>query len=271
MTSTVQIEANASSGVSSRACSVLISVSVASMLMANCPALELCSVNDLEHPAPPCEVHHGVERALLVSESIIRKRVGIGSRGLFQGEVNEEREPHDIGAGNKPPIAAVAAVVAIVAEHEIFTRGHYQFPVLDIVSHLHPPVCVHSRVGVELGGKLIAKVILIHAFKDGEGFTLLLPVDADHAILQAYAVARNTHDTLDHVIGWIEREMEDDHVTALHLLIGQQPAPVSRRPINRLVDQQKVAYQQSPLHRFGGDAKGLHNEHEHENGDDDNR
>src|SRR3984893_2715929 len=156
MTSTVQMEANASSGVSSLACSVLISVSVASMLMAKCPALEPCSVNDLEHPAPPCEVHHGVERALLVSESIIRKRVGIGSRGLVQGEVNEERQTHNIGAGNKSPVAAVAAVVAIVAEHEIFAWGHYQFTVLDIVSHLHPPVGVHSRVGIELSGKLVA-------------------------------------------------------------------------------------------------------------------
>ncbi len=79
---------------------------------------------------------------------------------------------------------------------------------------------VHARVGVELGGKLIAKVILIRAFKDGERFALLLPVDTDHAILQTNAVAGNTHDALDHMIGWIEREMEDDHVTALYLLIG---------------------------------------------------
>src|ERR1700761_1977826 len=123
MTSTVQMEANASSGVSSRACSVLISVSVASILMAKCPALELCSVNDLEHPAPSCEIHHGVKRALLVSESIIRERTGFRCRGLMQREVNEKRQPHDIGAGNKPPVAAVAAVVAIVAEHEISARG----------------------------------------------------------------------------------------------------------------------------------------------------
>src|SRR5271156_592606 len=183
MTRTVQMEANASSGVSSFASSVSISVSVASLLMANCPALEPCSVNDLERPAPPCKVHHGVERALLVSESIIRERVGIGSRGLVQGEVDEERQAHNIGAGNKAPVAAVAAVVAIVAEHEIFARGHYQFTILNIVPHLHPPVCVHSRVGVELSGKLIAKVILIRPFKDGERFTLLLPVDTNHAIL----------------------------------------------------------------------------------------
>src|ERR1700688_1322759 len=99
MTSTVQMEANASRGVSSLACSVLISVSVASILMAKCPALELCSVNDLEHPAPSCEIHHGVKRALLVSESIIRKRIGFGGRGLMQGEVNEERQTHNIFAG----------------------------------------------------------------------------------------------------------------------------------------------------------------------------
>src|ERR1700733_13805747 len=125
MTSTVQMEANASSGVSSLASSVLISVSVASILMAKCPALELSLVNDLEHPAPSCEVHHGVKWALLVSESIIRKRIGLGCRGLMQGEVNEERQTHNIGAGDKAPVAAVAAVVAIVAEHEIFPWGHY--------------------------------------------------------------------------------------------------------------------------------------------------
>src|ERR1700760_4342528 len=152
MTSTVQMDANASSGVSSLACSVLISVSVASILMAKCPALELCLVNDLEHPAPSREVHHGVKRALLVSESIIRERVGIGSRRLVQGEVNEERQTHNVGDRNKAPVAAIAAVVAVIAEHKVSGRGHDQFAILDIVAHLHPPVGVHARIGVEPGG-----------------------------------------------------------------------------------------------------------------------
>jgi hypothetical protein len=90
-------------------------------------------------------------------------------------------------------------------------------------------VRIHSRVGVELGGKLIAEIVLIRAFKDRERLALLLPVDADHAVLQTDAVAGNAHHPLDHVIRWIEREVEYDHVAAPHLLIGQQPVPGSRR------------------------------------------
>src|SRR5271154_619414 len=114
MTSTVQMEANASSGVSSVACWLLISVSVASMVMGTKPL-----VNDAKRAAPPRKVHDGVERALLVSESIIRERAVIGSRRLVQREVNDEGQTHDIGARNKTPVAAIAAVIAVVAKHEI--------------------------------------------------------------------------------------------------------------------------------------------------------
>ncbi len=119
-----------------------------------------------------------------MSESIIRERIGFRSRGLMQGEVNEERQPDDIGAGNKAPVATIAAVVAIVAEHEISARGYDQLAILDVVAHLNPPIRIHARVGVEFGGKLIAKVILVRAFKNSEWFTLLLPVHIYHAVLQ---------------------------------------------------------------------------------------
>src|ERR1700733_3368493 len=114
MTSTVQMEANASSGVSSLACWLLISVSVCSMVMGT-----NLLMNDAKRAAPACKVHDAIERALLVSESIIRQRVVIGSRRLVQREVNDEGQTHDIGARNKTPVPAVAAVVAVVAEHEI--------------------------------------------------------------------------------------------------------------------------------------------------------
>ena len=65
--------------------------------------------------------------------------------------------------------------------------------------------------------------------------------------------------------------MEYDHVAAVHLLIGQEPVPGARGPVNRLVDQQEVPHQQSPLHRFRGNAKGLHHKGEHKEGDDDDR
>ena len=45
--------------------------------------------------------------------------------------------------------------------------------------------------------------------------------------------------------------------------------PGARGPVNRLVDQQEVPHQQSPLHGFGGNAKGLHHKGEHKEGDDD--
>src|ERR1700678_4212802 len=45
--------------------------------------------------------------------------------------------------------------------------------------------------------------------------------------------------------------------------------PGARGPVDRLVDQQKVPHQQSPLHGFGGNAKGLHHKGEHKESDDD--
>ena len=65
--------------------------------------------------------------------------------------------------------------------------------------------------------------------------------------------------------------MEYDHVAAAHLLVGEQPVPGSWRPVDRLVHQQEVADQQGPLHRFGGNAKRLHDEGEHKERDDDDR
>src|SRR6202044_1508307 len=96
MTSTVQMEANGSSGVSSRACWLLISVSVTSMVVGTNVLM-----NDAKRAAPPCKVHDGIERALLVSESIIRERAVLGSRRLVQREVNDEGQTHDIGARKK--------------------------------------------------------------------------------------------------------------------------------------------------------------------------
>src|ERR1700689_1859786 len=100
------------------------------------------------------------------------------------------------------------------------------------MAHLDPSVGIHSRVGVELGGKLIAEIILIRAFKDRKRLTLFLPVDADDAVLQTDVIAGNPHNALDHVIRWIQRKMKYDHVIAAYLLIGQEPAPGARRPVN---------------------------------------
>src|ERR1700684_74754 len=177
-------------------------------------------MNDAKRAAPPCKVHDGIERALLVSEFIIRERAILGSRRLVQREVNDEGQTHEIGAGNKTPVAAITTVIAVVAEHEICPGGNNDLAILDIVAHLDPPVRIHSRVGVELGGKLIAEIILIRAFKDRERLNLLLSVNADNAILQMDAVPGNAHHALDYVIRWVERKMEDDDIAAAPLPIG---------------------------------------------------
>src|ERR1700760_2698386 len=104
ITSTVQIEAKASSGVSSLVSWVLISVSVASMTLL---------VHDPKHAAPPGATHYGIEWALLVSGSIIGQRVGIGGRRLLQREVDEQRQANNIRPGHESPVAAITAMVAI--------------------------------------------------------------------------------------------------------------------------------------------------------------
>jgi len=124
-------------------------------------------------------------------------------------------------------------------------------------------VRIHSRVGVELGRKLIAEAVLIGALKNCEGLILLLPVDADDSVLQADVVARHTHHPLDHVVRWIQRKMEHNHVAPPHGLVGQQPLPDAGLAVDRFVHQQKVADQQRALHGFRGDAKGLHDKGEH--------
>src|SRR5690348_5288654 len=47
------------------------------------------------------------------------------------GPVNDQGAAHDVGPGHEPPIAAVQAFVAVVAQHEILSRGNHQVAAMD--------------------------------------------------------------------------------------------------------------------------------------------
>ncbi len=209
--------------------------------------------------------------AVLVSESIIRQGIVIGGRRLVKREVNQKGQAHDVGTGHETPIAAVAAVVAIIPEHEVHAVGHDQFPVPHVRPHLHPPMGIDARVGVEPGGKLIAEVVLRSSLEYHIGLVLLLAIEENHAVLQTDVVAGNAHHPLDHVIGRVKGEVKDDDVSTVNRLVGQPPVPFPGCPVNGLVDQQEVTHQQRTFHRFGGNAEWLGHERQHKQGNDNHR
>ena len=220
-----------------------------------------------EHAIPAGKTDSIVCRNFVVSESIILLR--FCCRWAAEGEVDDEGSADDILHRNEAPVAAVAAVVAIISEHEIAALGNDQLAIANFLAHLHPPMRIDAGIGVEGRGKLIAECIAVHVFKDGVGFLDRRTVDVELAAFEMQPVSGKSCDALDHVIGGIEREVEDDDVSAIDFLVGQDPGPMMVRAVNGFVHQQEVAHEQGPLHGFRRDAEGLHDEGEDEESDDD--
>src|SRR4051812_14672249 len=70
-----------------------------------------------------------------------------GGRGWLRvatvhAEVDEQRTSHDVLARHEAPVAAVGAVVAVVAHHEVVAFGHDELMVLDQSVHFGSPVRV---------------------------------------------------------------------------------------------------------------------------------
>src|SRR5690242_14883006 len=99
-----------------------------------------------------------VDQSILntVAESTTRKRLEVGGGGLTEGKVDEERRAFDVCAGNKAPVAAVAAVIAVVAEYEVVAGWHTQVRVLDKAAHLGAPVGVYAGIVGGVARELIA-------------------------------------------------------------------------------------------------------------------
>src|SRR4051812_30345836 len=184
-TSTPQMEARASKGVSSLAffagifctskVSSIVSCSVVWVRWIARPTARFKSgqgqpkrdcvlPHDPEHAIPTGKTYSIVCLNFVVSEFIILLR--FRCRWPAEGEVDDEGPADNILHGHEAPVAAVAAVVAIVSQHKIAACGYDKLAIVDFLAHLHPPMCVHSGIGVEGRGKLIAEGVASGVLED---------------------------------------------------------------------------------------------------------
>src|ERR1700740_2429567 len=76
--------------------------------------------------------------------------------GAFHREIDHQGPAHDVGPRYKSPVAAVKAVLAIIAHHEVVLGGHHQFTIAHIIRQFVAPAAVNLPRVALLVGKVIA-------------------------------------------------------------------------------------------------------------------
>ena len=69
---------------------------------------------------------------------------GLADSGFVVRPVDVERFTEDFVAGNRPPVTAIPAVIAIVAHGEVRVRWHDDFTLVDITENLIGPLGLHA-------------------------------------------------------------------------------------------------------------------------------
>ena len=144
---------------------------------------------------------------------------------------------------DEAPVAAVLRVVAVVAHHEVRSRGHHDgIAAVEIAA-------VSRRRG---GQRARAHVGLVQG----------LAVHVGAVVLDLHRLAAHRDDALDEVSRLVVGVLEDDDVAPARLAEAGQMGigEGDLRPVEELVDQDVVADQQGVHHGAGGDGEGLHHE-----------
>src|SRR5258708_40067116 len=88
-----------------------------------------------------------------------------GFRG-WKREIDHQGPAHDVGPGDKSPIAAVQAVVTIVAHHKIMVRWHHQLAAIHVIREFISPVAVHvPGIAAQIGEIITISIrhpLLVH-------------------------------------------------------------------------------------------------------------
>src|SRR6202049_776714 len=136
--------------------------------------------------------------------------------------VNDQRFADNIFPRHESPIAAVLAVIAVIAQHEIMPLGKNQLAVFHQFPHLQPPFAFQAKGGDVGSGEIIAEHIIGRFQKSHVGLIQRLALDTDLLVLHPQVVARYSDHAFDKVLLRIHGIVKHDDVPALDLLIGHK-------------------------------------------------
>src|SRR5271166_1990577 len=172
---------------------------------------------------------------------------------------------------NQSPIAGIVAVVAIVTEHEVRAFGDDELAVVYQLLGLQEPLG-SDLLGEESAiGEVVAKLVALSPIKSRVIVVLLHAVHVDVLIDETDVVAWNTNHSLYEMLLRIDRISKYDDVLVINPTIWQEPIPSPGTGVMSFVHQQVIPYEQGIFHRLRRNLEGLHNERDHEHGDDDRR
>src|SRR5574340_212590 len=205
-------------------------------------------------------------------------------RDVVPVEPDEERLAADVRVGDEAPIAAVVAVVAVVAHHEVVACGNPALEAVLIVIAVVAPrerphvAGVHrQRLGVD-GDRMALRRVAVGALDqplqrlEAQPFEvavavvgLLRPrhaVDGELLVAILDDVAADADHALDEVLRRVERVLEHDDVAALRIGDRDHLAVDDRQPdpVGELVHQDEIADGERRPHRRRRDLERLDDE-----------
>src|SRR5689334_2433887 len=187
--------------------------------------------------------------------------------GTFDGEINHQGPANDVGPWDKPPIAAVQAVITIIAHYKIVISRHYQFAIVDMAKNFAAPTAVNVAGIAGLVGKIIAISINKMLRMDHIIFVERLAVYIHRLVPQPYMVARRADHAFYQELRGVNREIKDNNVASVDWPVRQQPRAYALGKMY-FIHQQKVSDQKGVLHGAGGNLEGLHNKSDDKDAED---
>ena len=181
----------------------------------------LTLTDDPQRPVPAGKPHQRTNRRIAPFHACSRLGCRCFTRSIaqpLQRKINQERLAHNRGARNEAPVAAVLAVVAVVAQHEVAVRRHRQFAIRNQPPHLAPPARVHSRIGPVHARKIVAVAVRDRRPEDCVRLRKRLPIHISMAFAQPNPVARQAHHALHQVHRRVHRIVKDNQVAAVNAI-----------------------------------------------------
>src|SRR5256885_16417115 len=86
-------------------------------------------------------------------------------RSLYR-QINHERASHDVAPGHDPPIAAVRALLAIIAQDKVGLRRDQQFAMFDMELCFGTPVTINVTRPICLLRKAVAISVIVSSRVD---------------------------------------------------------------------------------------------------------
>jgi len=163
------------------------------------------------------------------------------------GKVDNPRFALDVASGQKTPVPAIHAVIAVVAHDKALARGD------DNGTKVIPDRIV---VMVILVPRVDLRIVVDFIFLDDR-----LVIDVDLFVPDLNLLSFDGDDPLDKIFGQILGVFEDDDIMAPKIATGQENFfnIGVRGSIGQLVDEKEISDEKSWFHRASGDLEGLDN------------